>query len=230
MPTALKDHITRAFHQSPLAGNRSAIVWTSLLVSMTVVGGLLMLVQGSPAPRIDGLALSMPVAAQGPSRVESIYRTREDLDASRWDGIVIHHSGSTFGSPASIAEQHERSGIMGLGYHFVIGNGQGTEDGELHVGYRWLEQLPGAHSAGPEGDYYNQRYIGICLVGDGDRRPFTETQIQRLLDLTASLRQELGLPMESVRLHRDIAGVTSPGRLFPQSRFELRLAEVASDD
>lgn len=230
MPIAFRDHIARAFRQSPLAGNRRAIVWTSLLASMTGVGGLLMLVQGNPAPRIDGLALSMPVAAQGPSHVESIYRTRQDLDSQRWDGIVIHHSGSTFGSAASIAEEHERQGILGLGYHFVIGNGHGSEDGELHVGFRWLDQLPGAHTAGPEGDYYNQRYIGICLVGDGDRRPFTDAQMQRLIELTSSLGDQLDIPIDRITLHREIASVTSPGRLFPQSGFEIRLANAIADD
>jgi N-acetylmuramoyl-L-alanine amidase len=220
--------IITCFQQSPLAGNRRAIVWTSLFFSMTAVGGLLLLFEGSPAPRIDGMALSMPVAARGPSHIESIYRTREPLKQNQWEGIVIHHSGSSFGSAATIAKQHERQGFRGLGYHFVIGNGSGSEDGELHVGFRWLDQLPGAHTAGPKGDLYNRHYIGICLVGDGDRRPFTDTQLQRLVELTTSLQEQFNLPPKNIVLHRDVAAVSSPGRLFPKSDFELKLLKIAS--
>ena len=191
MPSSVATQLTVLFQQSPMASSRRALVWTSLLASMTAVGGLLLLLQGGPAPRIDGLALSMPVAAQGPSHIESIYRTRETIAPHRWEGIIIHHSGSAYGSATSISEEHERQGILGLGYHFVIGNGSGSEDGELHVGFRWLDQLPGAHTAGPQGELFNRRYIGICLVGDGDRRAFTDTQMQRLLELTASLQTQL---------------------------------------
>ena len=46
---------------------------------------------------------------------------------------------------------HVPDGLKGLGYHFVIGNGRGISDGELYVGYRWLDQLAGAHAAGANG-------------------------------------------------------------------------------
>lgn len=214
-PTGAARHLTRR-----------GIVWCALAASMTLVGGLLMAMEGRPAPRLDGLALTMPVDAVGPAGVESVLRTRADLASGRWDGIVIHASGDAFGSPASIARAHEQHGLVGLGHHFVIGNGTGSSDGELHVGFRWLDQLPGAHTAGPDADTYNRRYIGICLIGDGDRRGFTDAQMRRLVELVATLQRELDLPAENIRLHRDVAGVASPGRLFPEAAFRRRLAEV----
>jgi len=205
---------------------RRRIVWLSLAVSMSLVGSVLLALEGRPAPRLDGLALSMPVGAEGPAGIESVFRTRADLEGRRWRGIVIHDSGEAFGSPASIARQHEQRGLVGMGHHFLICNGAGAPDGEVHVGFRWLDQLPGAHTAGPEAEVYNQQYIGICLIGDGDRRGFTDAQMRRLIELVAALQRKLDIPVENIRLHRDVAGVSSPGRLFPEAAFRRRLAEV----
>ena len=115
-------------------------------------------------------------------------------------------------------------GLAGLGYHFVIGNGVGMSDGEIHVGRRWLDQLPGAHGAGVRGDHYNRTSIGVCLVGNGDRRRFSDAQIQRLAQLTSSLARELGIPADRVLLHSDLSGARSPGAFFPEARFRELIA------
>lgn len=226
-PVARTARISAAI-ASALFANRRRAVWVSLLLSMTGVSGLLLLLEGAPAPRLDGLALSMPVHAQGPAGVEAIFRTRAAIEDDRWEGIIIHHSGLTFGSPASIAAEHEQQGMLGLGHHFIVGNGAGASDGEIHAGFRWLDQLAGAHTAGASADRYNRRYIGVCLVGDGERRPFTDAQLRRLIELVSALQRELNIPAERVRLHRDVAGVSSPGRLFPEAAFRQRLAEIGA--
>jgi len=192
---------------------------------MTLVGGSLLALQGRPAPRLDGLSLSAPVAAMTRAPTEAALNTRVPLDRDRWTGIMIHHSGSNAGSAASIQAQHERLNFRGLGHHFIIGNGAGMGDGEIHVGYRWLDQLPGAHAAGPEGQRHNLETISICLVGDGNRRPFTQAQMRRLLELVTGLQSELGLTPDRVLLHRDAAAVDDPGRLFPELEFRAALAE-----
>lgn len=197
----------------------------TLLVAMTGVGGLLALLQGDKSPRLDGIALAAAIPAEGPTAlINSVFNTRAPLESGQWLGIVIHDSGSTTGSAASIASDHESRGLLGLGHHYVIGNGRGADDGELYVGYRWLDQLPGAHAAGPDQDLYNRRYIGICLVGDGDRKPFTDAQMARCVELVTALTGELGIPAESVILHRDIAATTSPGRFFSEATLRRALS------
>lgn len=192
------------------------VVWASLLGAMTAVGGLLLMLDWKPVPRMDGLSLSPLAAATSTgSQVDPVLRTRSPLDVARWQAIVIHHSGSVVGSAASISREHEDQGIKGLGHHFVIGNGQGMDDGQLHIGYRWLDQLPGAHAAGPNGDWFNLQSVSICLVGDGDRRPFTGAQINRLRELVGVLCREMDIPRDRVYLHSEIAPVNDPGRLFP---------------
>lgn len=205
---------------------RTRVVWVSLLIAMSSVTVILMALSGRPVPRLDGVSLPPLAAAGGIAPVESVFRTRAEIEDGRWLGIVVHHSGSPVGSPASIAAEHEALNFRGLGHHFVIGNGRGMDDGELHVGYRWLEQLPGAHAGGPRGDWHNLHSISICLVGDGNRRPFTVSQIRRLVQLVAALCRELEIPPENVLLHSEIAPASDPGVYFPAAAFRGQISSA----
>lgn len=202
------------------------MVWCALAGAMTLATGVLSLTSGAQAPRGDGLRLTPLVATPGGGSVEAVFSTRNELDRERWSSVTIHHSGSPFGDPATLDDQAREMRLRGLGYHFVIGNGRGMDDGEVHVAYRWLDQLPGAHVAGTASAEYNRRSIGVCLVGDGDRGTFTDTQIERLAELVAALCDELGFDSDAVYLHRDLAGTSSPGRLFPEAAFRERLASL----
>ena len=203
---------------------RSRVVWGSFAVAMTTVGGLFWVLQGGPAPRLDGLALTPMVAAAGPSSIEAVFKTRAAIQPKRWQAIVIHHSGSLYGTPGTIETQHRAMNINGLGYHFVLGNGSGMEDGEVHVGYRWLDQLPGAHVSGPKGDWYNRNSVGICLVGDGRRRGFSDQQMRRLVQLVSAVAEELQIPADHIYLHSDLTSTEDPGRMFPEAAFREQLA------
>jgi len=214
MPPA-SSHTSRA----GVVSRRTRTVWASLTASMTAVGGLLFLLAGgTPATTNAGVALSPLVSTTSPGSLESVFRTRVALSPV-WDTIVIHDSGSPVGDAASLDAAARAQGLTGLGYHFVVGNGSGMGDGEIHVGYRWLDQLPGAHVAGAAGDTLNRTSIGICLVGDGDRRAFSDEEIHRAAQLAAALADRFGIPPERIILHRDVAETTSPGRYFPAARF-----------
>lgn len=206
---------------------RTKVVWTALLATMTVVGAMLGLAENGRLPELSGLSLAPLVAAAGPSSIESVHRTRAPIDRQRWQAIVIHHSGSPLGTPESIAADHvNRLHLTGLGHHFVIGNGRGIQDGEIYVAYRWLDQLPGAHTAGQDADWYNRHSIGICLVGDGRRHPFTESQIRRLVELVRSLAREYDIPADRILLHSDLVETSDPGPLFPAAAFRARLSST----
>jgi hypothetical protein len=97
--------------------------------------------------------------------------------ASRdWKHIVIHHTATTSGSVESIHAAHlknkDKNGNpwLGIGYHFVIGNGDGMPDGLVEPTFRWRTQIQGAH-AGSSNKDYNERGIGICLVGNFEKTP-----------------------------------------------------------
>ncbi|MBX9738062.1 MAG: peptidoglycan recognition protein family protein [Phycisphaerales bacterium] len=206
------------------SGHRAKIVWLSLVASMTCVGGLLVMMDRSPAPRAGGISLTPLVAAGTTSSIDSIFDAAPSAKPGRWNSIVIHHSGQLAGGPISLETAHRAQGLKGLGHHFVIGNGRGSEmsDGELHLGFRWIDQLPGAHAVGPKGDYYNQNALSICLVGDGNRQRFTKAQLARLNQLVEALRVKLAIPADRVLLSSDISSVKSPGSLFPEAQFKAR--------
>lgn len=203
--------------------SRTQAVWGALVVAMTGVGGLLMLLEDRPSGA--GAPLALVSLTDAPTRsLDSIFETRAPIEAGRWKGVVVHHSGAPMGSPESITKDHNDRGFRGLGYHFVISNGQGAPDGQVFVGYRWQDQLPGVHVAGPLAEQFNRETIGICLVGDGERREFTEAQLASLARLVVALREQTDLPAEAIHLSRDVSPTSAPGRLFPEAMFRELIA------
>lgn len=202
---------------------RAHAVWLSLLAAMTCTGGMLLALDGKPAPRTDGVSLPL-TATSTVSVLEPIFRTKAPIVPGQWKAIVIHHSGSPVGTPSRLEEEHRARQFKGLGHHFLIGNGNGMDDGELHVGYRWLEQRAGAHAGGAEGDWYNRNAVSICLIGDGERQQFTRAQMSRLAELVGALCADLDIPPERVLLHNEIAPTADPGKHFNAAWLRQRLA------
>jgi N-acetyl-anhydromuramyl-L-alanine amidase AmpD len=131
--------------------------------------------------------------------------------------IVLHHS-ATHGGSAAAFERDHRPRLGGLAYHFIVGNGSGSPDGGVEVGYRWKDQIPGPHTKNPE---INAQSIAVCLVGDLRSAPPTEKQVAALLDLLERLCREYGIPADRVRSHREVDAETlCPGRGLPMD--ELR--------
>lgn len=229
-------------HPIPRKKNRTAIVWAVFVTAMTAVAGLLLLTETPGTRGIEAAAMHNTLrGARGTSENLSSSKngaswaplpSATELDLKRWRMIVVHHSGSMAGTTAEMDASARRSGLDGLGYHFVIGNGSGLSDGVVDAGYRWNNQMAGAHVARPWQatdeesrliDDVNTHAIGICLIGNGDRQPFTEGQLRSLIDLVQSLQRELDIPRSRVVLHADLAEVSSPGRFFPVGRFETHI-------
>lgn len=203
---------------------RTQIVWGSFVAAVVLVVGLLSLGRPGDAAASGFLMTNVSVLGDTPAEGDPVFRTGRPLDTERWSSIVIHHSGAAAGDAESIRRLHESYGYRGLGYHFLVGNGNGLGDGVVHVGYRWDGQLPGVHTSGPRADHFNERAIGICLVGNGDRRPFTDRQIASLVSLVQRLQRQLGIPAERVYLHRDVSPLASdPGRFFAAGLFDEQL-------
>lgn len=209
---------------------RTRVVWGAFGAAMALACGVLVL-GDSGGPR----ALPAMTLVGLDAGTDGILPRETPIDRTRWNAIVIHHSATPAGDAASIARMHAAAGLDGLGYHFVIGNGQGLPDGYVEAGPRWNRQQPGAHViASPtpasgvstvarraaSADDLNRHAIGICLIGNGDRRPFTDRQMHELAALVRRIQGALDIPSERVFLHSDVAGTTSPGRFFPVSSFE----------
>ncbi len=139
-------------------------------------------------------------------------------DERNWRYIVLHHSATESGSVEGIDQAHRRrrdaSGRpwRGIGYHFVIGNGNGMKDGEIAATFRWVEQTNGAH-AGVE--LFNELGVGICLIGNFDESPPTPAQIQATRRLIRQLRTRFDIAEERIMTHRDLKPTACPGARFP---------------
>jgi hypothetical protein len=190
---------------------------------MTVVGGLLWALGDPKGPSVSGRSLPTLMASTAPGTLESVFDTQTPIEAGRWQAIVVHHTGSVYGTAETLDAQARAAGLQGLGYHLVIGNGNGMDDGEVHVGYRWLRQLAGAHTAGEKGDWFNRNAIGVCVVGNLDRRGATATQFRQLAAVVRQLQSRFKIPAERVHLHRELSNTTSPGRLFDAVAFREQL-------
>ncbi|MFK7759737.1 MAG: peptidoglycan recognition family protein [Phycisphaerales bacterium] len=207
------------------ASVRTKVVWAALVASMTGLAGVLsVLDSGHESLSAQGVSLSPLASITAGRGVDAIYNTKAELSPENWDSIIIVHSGSPAGSAESIGAQHKAVGYDGLSYHFVIGNGTGMGDGEIHLGNRWLTQASGAQLPGLE-PAQTARSIEICLVGNGDRKPFTDEQIRYLAQVVTSLSEKLDIPSDKILLHDDLAPTTSPGRFFPRASFNELLGK-----
>jgi len=173
----------------------------------------------NPSQLVVGQRVFIPTAPAGapgmagfePGKVAligSLVGSRHPL--SDWRTITVHHSGTTQGSAKLFDRDHHRRHMGGLFYHFVIGNGTNTGDGEVEVGWRWQSQVKA-----------NRPYdVQICLVGNFDEQQVSEAQFNSLVILINTLRAEYSIPIQNIRQHRDIKGkhTDCPGKNFPFHR------------
>lgn len=155
-----------------------------------------------------------------------------------WKYIVIHHTASKHASVESIHEEHVKrkdangNPWLGIGYHFVIGNGQGMNDGEIEPTFRWRQQLQGAH-AGSKDPVYNKQGIGICLVGNFENHEPTPGQLVSLKKLVRAMKAKYRIDSKNVIGHRDVRATECPGKLFPMDEVaneppDFQFAEATS--
>lgn len=170
--------------------------------------------------RADDRANKLPSRAR--SGVMSTVSLRDGLEprvpSRDWQHIVLHHSGTTQGDIESIDAEHRQrrdalgAPWLGIGYHFVIGNGQGMPDGLIEPTFRWRQQLHGAHAAVRS---FNERGIGICLIGDFTQTAPTPKQIAATRQLLDDLSERYKIAPERILRHSEIVATECPGDKFP---------------
>jgi len=154
---------------------------------------------------------------------------RANVARGRWRYIVIHNSGTRQGNARAFDYYHKRVRKMqnGLAYHFVIGNGTSSGDGEVEIGGRWTRQINGGHV---HSDYLNNIALGICLVGDFNRQVPTRAELESTEELVRYLRTRVGKidgKPSVVKAHREINPprwpTDCPGDRFPYRWLHSRL-------
>jgi len=141
------------------------------------------------------------------------------LTAERnWIYVVLHHTGTESGNVESIDASHRQrkdslgNPWLGIGYHFLIGNGSGMDDGAVEATFRWNQQIHGAHSGSV---VHNANGIGVCLVGNFQEQPPTDRQRKAVTELVTQLSDRYDIPARLVIGHDTIKPTLCPGRHFP---------------
>ena len=171
-----------------------------------------------PANAAEPAAEPVPAPVVKPKR--DVTAIRPGVAVRDWSWVVLHHTATGAGDVASIhAEHRERvtpGGVpwRGIGYHFLIGNGEGMPDGAVEATFRWKRQLAGAHAGTSK---HNDRGVGVCLVGDFTQAPPTPAQLAAASSLIARLRAKYDIPPARVVGHGTLVATACPGELFSPS-------------
>lgn len=175
-----------------------------------------------------GQNLNIPISRN--SSEDLLNRVRAEtarirVRADNWKRIVVHHSAIKYGNATVYDRAHRKRGMQnGLAYHFVIGNGIDSGDGEIEVGPRWKKQLLGGHVK----NYgINLTAIGICLVGNFQVTHPTKRQLNAFIQLMDWLRGEVAPGAKQFAGHRDLKGEQTicPGKNFPLAAMHARYDE-----
>jgi len=177
---------------------------------------------GPPNPQLAQVPAPVPPAAPAavlphranrmdPTASAGVPRTWIPIAApNEWYWIVIHHSATATGGAAAFDKMHRAKGWDELGYHFVIGNGTDTGDGQVEVGSRWPKQKWGAHAKTPD-NRYNEHGIGICLVGNFMITHPTAKQMASLEKLVSYLMRTYHISPDHILGHGDTKPTDCPG-------------------
>jgi N-acetylmuramoyl-L-alanine amidase len=152
--------------------------------------------------------------------------------------IVVHQTGSAFGTANLVRQWHIEKGYKGIGYHFLILNGWVSPssrftplDGSIEVG-RPLdadafisESEIGAHTLG-----LNDSSIGLCIVSaGGDQKvapkglvpdSMTKAQFVALVGLVGSLQVQFGIESKNVIGHYETMSGAKQGKSCPGFNME----------
>lgn len=168
---------------------RARVIWISLVASMTLVGGVLYALDPS-AKNPDAKALMATKASAAPSL---------ELRSSHiaWSRIVLVDTGSPYGDAQTLHDQGLKLGEpAGVGYHIVIGNGRGLDDGRSFECPLWRDQKPASTVYAP--GLTDGQTIVIALVGNTRRDRVTESQAEQTWTLVNNLMRQYKIPFDRV--------------------------------
>jgi len=131
------------------------------------------------------------------------------ISSNHWKYIVIHHSATNQGSTSAFHRSHTMLGYGGVAYHFVVGNGQGMKDGEVESTFRWKNQTIGTHVSVKSWEY-NIHGIGICLVGNFEKKKPTSKQRNSLIQLIVKLMKDHNISSDNIIFHNQVPFDANP--------------------
>ena len=201
--TEIKDILSHAGGQRLLAGlqrigncysgtdmaarNRSVTVLFSLIASMTVGAFVLMALDGHrPITGRGAYSLSSYLRLDP---AENAVKNTATKKPAHWDQVQIYYSITPGGNADELALLTDLANGTKAQFHFVIGNGNGAEDGAIQAGEFWkLQRL----CQGRNG------LVRICVISDGRTESVTDCQLKRTGALVESLIRTLDISPRNI--------------------------------
>ena len=192
------------------ASNRKLIVFVSLMGTLTLTSILLLTL--APAPLAPDSATSL-FAVDLPGSLDPIFDSHSASPAAaRWKFIFIHQSRTTSGNAATLGQSD----------HFIVGNGNGSLDGEIQLTRLWTGQ--DSILTPPAGvQQIDAACISICLIGDFDKTRPTAAQQHSLIQLVSALQSRLRIPASQVWLIDRPGSPAGIGQSFPTVAFRNQI-------
>jgi hypothetical protein len=163
---------------------RTAKVLVALTASMTVGGFILMSLDNhGPARGAYSLASYLRLDPVDKVVLESI-RTKK----TAWTGIEVYYSGTTQGNMTQMLGEGK------TGFHFLVCNGHGAEDGQISFTPNWATQKYMEPS---------DSTIRIYVVANRATNPVTGSQWKRTSALVDSLCRNFNIPADKIRYPSD---------------------------
>lgn len=159
---------------------RTAKVLVALMASMTV-GGVVLMTLDNHVPARGAYSLASYLRLDP---IEKVTLDSIKSDKTNWTGIEVFYSGTSQGN---LAEMYK---VGRTGYHFLVCNNNGADDGRIEFTSSWSSQK---YVAAMDG------VIRICVIADLHDSPATGSQFKRTSALIESLIQNFGISPEKVR-------------------------------
>ena len=117
--------------------------------------------------------------------------------------IIVHHGGGEYNFYQVNKHHIELWGMIsslgfGCGYQYFI-----EYSGLVYNARRDTEE--GAHTVGPLPNYYNRSSIGMCLQGNANLKPPTQSQLNSLDDLIGRKQEQYGIPNNKILGHKEVS-------------------------
>jgi hypothetical protein len=197
--------------KKPVSQKRVAVVLASLVGTMTISAGALLLMEGG------ALGTSVPGAFVAGQASLSLSAGTSDhtlvslpLQGKAWNYIIVYESADASVSAESLAEGRVTGGSdpsksvrSKANFHFVIEMG-----GTLKTGTSWQKQEPGApYASWPDSRSYSftpyTNAVGICLAADINHGTLSQAQHDTLLQTVRDLQRLYNIPKENVLFQWD---------------------------
>lgn len=175
------------------AGNRNVTVLFSLITSMTV-GALILMALDDHRPITEDYKPYSLSSYLWLSPAEDAVKNTLSENTGYWDRVEVYYSRTAGGNAEELALLTGLANGSKAEFHFVIGNGEGAEDGEIQAGEFWQKQRL---CKGRNG------VVRICVIADGLADSVTDCQIQRTNELVESLLRTFDISPRNIQYPYD---------------------------